>query len=479
VDETDASGKKRQRWTRRGDDGWVGDGTQQIRRHYSVSADGNVAYVTAKKNEAMTIQYEDGNWRDFVWTRGKLTAVVEKTGEGVATWKRQGDTNTWLSGQTSEQRLQVNVSLDGDYSYVDDKGKKHLLSFDGTEDKILPTDLVQTAAVKKAHEDLAATVRQEFTTGTTHQDAFIADMDAFERRAQAFGLKEQQVLDTYAELQKLIVSSESDPKINKVERRQLAKEVMHHVAQPRNVDQGDHDTCGAAVAEVVVVAHTPEKFASTVRQIADRGSFITQTGKTVELDSSSMNADSEASDYGINPYNKKLSERSYASQLYQIAGINAGFEAQNKGLRYTQIKPVYSTDKGERTVDAKTGEQFTFIGLYPEDVEAIIRETSGVNVPVLQRGRDYNTPEEFAKKITDAQLNSQMPMVLWVNAKQEPFWTATGKGRGGNDVGGHFVTVWDVDSESRALVDNQWGRKSDYESLRRLPMRKLYESTTK
>jgi hypothetical protein len=41
------------------------------------------------------------------------------------------------------------------------------------------------------------------------------------------------------------------------------------------------------------------------------------------------------------------------------------------------------------------------------------------------------------------------------------------------------VTVWDVDSESRALVDNQWGRKSDYESLRRLPMRKLYESTTK
>jgi hypothetical protein len=35
-----------------------------------------------------------------------------------------------------------------------------------------------------------------------------------------------------------------------------------------------------------------------------------------------------------------------------------------------------------------------------------------------------------------------------------------------------------VDNRGQVLVDNQWGRDGDYESLRRLPVQEVFNATT-
>jgi hypothetical protein len=74
------------------------------------------------------------------------------------------------------------------------------------------------------------------------------------------------------------------------------------------------------------------------------------------------------------------------------------------------------------------------------------------------------------------QKQHQLPAVTYVSTKNEPFWTATGRGRGGGVPGGHYVTVWDLDPSDKVLVDNQWGRAGDYESLRRLSLQQAFDA---
>jgi hypothetical protein len=272
-------------WERQPDDTWTSRQTNEVRRNFAVSDLGNTAYVTSLNNTVLHIDYLDGNQRDFQWNNGKMQQVVERTARGVVTWQRQGNSDEWANGQTREIRRDVQAGLDGSYSYVNNAGRKHIHNFDDTETQLLAVDVALTAPVKAAHDALLAAAGKQITDSTAMQQ-FVKDLDRFERRAATDGLPEQKVIASLEGIRRLMELPAQSAVLSQDERNRLARELMHHAAIPRSVDQGDHNTCGAAVIQVITAAVDPDKMIDLVRQVAENGKFVSpkQGGQTVVVD---------------------------------------------------------------------------------------------------------------------------------------------------------------------------------------------------
>jgi hypothetical protein len=450
---------------------WTSAQSNEVRRNVSVSDLGNYAYISARNNDVVHIDYADGNSREFEWKNGAVTKIGEKTPNGMVTWTRDGATDTFVSGTTKEERKGVAVSLNGDFSYTDAQGYKHIHKFDVTEEVILPNDMARSKAMQDGRDDLIASAKKAMAPADLTK--FTYDLDKFEERAHSMALKEDQVIASMVDLKKLIEPTVQKPFVEN-ERLKLAQETLQHIAYPRGIDQGYHDTCGAATGEVYVASLYPEKLASLVRQVADSGQFTTTQGLVVKPNDGSLREDWEAKNRS--PYSSAAWGRSYASQIFQVVGINAAYQQLGYGDRYEQGRPQNPKDTGERRVNNTTGAIGNFGGMYDAEVIALTKQVSGHEVSIQRRGTQFNTEAELRKNIGDLQKQHQLPAVLWVSTKNEPFWTATGQGRGGGVPGGHYVTMWDMDTSGKVLVDNQWGRTGDYESIRRLSLKQVFDA---
>lgn len=472
VSEVSQGSKSTEKWTYDEKAGtWSSGSSPEIRKNLSVSDLGNYAYISANKNDVVHIEYADGNKRDFTWSNGKVQSFTERTAGGATTWTRDGATENFLSKTTREERKNVAVSLNGDLSYIDESGYKHIHKFDVTEEVLFPQEIARSKAVQEAHDALLGAAGKSLSADDFKQFSF--DLNKFEERAHSNSLKGDQVVASIKELQKILEPEVQKPFVVS-ERAKLAEETLQHIAYPRGIDQGYHDTCGASTAEVYVACLYPEKLAALVREVADTGQFKTTTGLIVKPNDGSLRQDWEAKNR--TPYDSGAWGRSYASQIFQVIGINAAYQAAGSAVRYEQGRPQNPKDTGERTVNNSDGKVNPFGGMYDAEVIQVTRQTCGHDVTVLRRGTNMNTVDDLRKSIADLQKQHQLPAVLWVSTKNEPFWTATGRGRGGGVPGGHYVTVWDMDTSDKVLIDNQWGRAGDYESLRRLTLRQAFDA---
>jgi hypothetical protein len=470
IEET--SGKNKSTWKYdAAKEQWTSGQSNEVRRNVSVSDLGNYAYISARNSDVVHIDYADGNNREFEWKNGTVTKIGEKTPSGTVTWTRDGATDTFISGQTKEERKNVAVSLNGDFSYTDKAGYKHIHKFDVTEEVILPNDMARSKAVQDARDDLLTSAKKALNAGDLAKFTF--DLDKFEERAHSMALKEDQVRASMDGLKKLMETTVQKPFVEK-ERLKLAEETLQHIAYPRGIDQGYHDTCGAATGEVYVATLYPDKFVAVVREVADSGQFTTTAGLVVKPNDGSLREDWEAKNRS--PYANDAWGRSYASQIFQVIGINAAYQALGYDRRYEQGRPQNPKDTGERTVNNINGAIGSFGGMFDSEVIALTKQTSGHEVTILRRGTQFTTADELGTNIGNLQKQHQLPAVLWVSTKNEPFWTATGQGRGGGVPGGHYVTLWDMDTSGKVLVDNQWGRTGDYESLRRLSLKQVFDA---
>lgn len=453
-------------------DEWTSPQSKDVRKSVSVSDLGNYAYISAKGSDVVNIEYADGNRREFEYDAGRVSKVTEHMPSGKIVWQRDAATDNFVNGSTKEVRKHLTVSLNGEYSFVDAAGYKHLYRYDTTEDTILPTDLARTKKVQEARDDLLKAA----TAAIPQKDIkpFTRDLDTFEQRAHSAGLTEAQVVAALNEVQKILVSTVQKPVLN-ADRVKLAEETLAHIANPRSIDQGVHDTCGAASAQVFVAQLYPEKFAALIREVADTGSFKMTNGQTVTPEKNSILPDWEAKSFNV--YNADAWGRSYAGQVYQVVGINAAYQALGSQWEYRQGRPQNPKDTGERLINKNDGSVAWFAGLYDHEVVQITKQTAGKEIAVLRYGTSFNTVADLQKQVRDLQKQNRLPAVLPVYVKNEPFWTATGRGRGGGAPGAHYVTLWDIDSAGRTLVDNQWGRRGDYESLRRLPLQQVFDAT--
>jgi hypothetical protein len=132
-----------------------------------------------------------------------------------------------------------------------------------------------------------------------------------------------------------------------------------------------------------------------------------------------LHPDWEARNYKF--FDDESGERSFASQLFQVVGINAGFQALNEGRHYMQGRPNSPKDTGERVIDDKSGNHSEFIGLTDAEVRQIGEQITVRQYPLLRRNTNFSTVADLQTKLAELQKAGNLPAVLQVMTKNEPF----------------------------------------------------------
>jgi hypothetical protein len=457
----------------------------ETRTNLTIEDDGSYTWVGLKDQVVNEIRYFDGTRRKFENTNGEFDKVVETGRNGTRTWTRKAGTDNWSDGTFTEERKDVKVSSNGRYTFNRADNAKQIYNLDATED-IEQKKKVAPEKVEKAGLKLWDLVQKSVPDAKV-RNHFRLDMEAFYKRATASGLSDDQVAKALDHLSALVEPDDSKSTLKKAQRVELAKELIHHLAHPRAIDQGYHQTCNVATVQVVMTAREPEKFVDAVKQVALTGAYTTPGGTRIPFDANSLKPDWQAKFYKPWDPARNSSGRSFASQLFQVAAVNTYYTTQGQNRRYEQVAPENPEDTGERLVDTTNGSVVSKVpGLTCTHIAEISRQMTGKMIPVLETNQflDANVTQiasslDLQTKLEDLQKNGKLPAIIMVNMAQEPYYTETGKGRSGTTGGWHVVTIWNIDKHGQVLVDNQWGRRADREGLRRMNVSTLWQATQK
>ncbi len=265
----------------------------------------------------------------------------------------------------------------------------------------------------------------------------------FEQRASIDHLKPQQISQTYLEVEKLL-KAEGNQYTTEQERLVLAAQIMLQAADQSRIVQGQHETCGISDQEKFAYRTHPEKAASMLTQIALSGEYKPLTAKAIKVD---------ARPHGESKYWSDGENRSYASELYQVAAMNviiAKLEERHPTLhlKYSQENPKSRSDTGERLEGEFMGQKIAGrkLGQWGEALLIANYEITGdnnLNYVEINRGqkpvrKPFFDPFEFDsadservanhnfKVQTEAELQkvleqSQSQVIMGINTDNGPF----------------------------------------------------------
>lgn len=280
--------------------------------------------------------------------------------------------------------------------------------------------------------------------------SFREDIAAFEQRASREGMDPLEVARTYHEIRDLMAHRDGAV-IDQDRREQLAREVLHQAAFPYGIDQGRHNTCTVSTLEARLYARNPSAAAGTVRELAtsSTGEFTTTDGRRVRVDASSLTPDSEAARQP-----RPDGERTYASQILQLAMVNAHWSQQTvhgEGasrptgpFTYRQQHNVSDQDSGERLIDGTGRTVAAAPDIRAQDLPGIYRQFSSeqsepfVIVHRSRISRDANgsypdgvivvdTEEDLRRAVSDQQSQRNMPPIVQVDPARAPWSNAGGR----------------------------------------------------
>lgn len=330
-------------------------------------------------------------------------------------------------------------------------------------------------------------------------ESFKENMKKFEDRAAKDGVKPEEVAKTFHEVNR-IFSAEGNNPLSPQERNKAAREVMENAADPTAVDQGFHNTCNVTTVETRLYTKHPADAAKLVADVATTGKYKTASGVEVEVPAGSLRPDREANQEPVPD-----GQRNYASQIFQITAVNIQYANEGKGIKYEQhpIDPNIANDTGERLVDYSEDppemvdkNSFVwkaFFGADPErspglsnaEIVDVSNEITGLNekdfflvadsVGSSDKTVKVTSEQDLKDKLEHAKAEGKMPLVVYVDAANEPFLTDSGGGTAGGSNAAHVVTVTDYDPETgKVTIDNQWGKRSDHEAGSEVSAHDLY-----
>lgn len=168
-----------------------------------------------------------------------------------------------------------------------------------------------------------------FAIGLSASLPAVADMEQGLSNLKASAFKHhwsQPEIDAICDhLERMTEDNDAAP-LTKAERMELAQQVLTHCDRPDSVKAGEHNTQMVASLESKLYEMAPSVVASTLADVATTGSFTTQNGKTVVVDKSVFRREAGTD------------ERSFASQLFQFAVVNAHWQSQRKNPMGQKIK---------------------------------------------------------------------------------------------------------------------------------------------
>ncbi len=367
-------------------------------------------------------------------------------------------------------------------------------------------------AVEEQHKRLTELAEAKIDV-PEHLEQFKNDMEKFEARRDELqqlykkqyeeegfapeeaGLKAQkkaaeEIAETYRNIAR-ILEAEGDEPLYETERRFAAMQILHHATDPTTIDQGDHPTCNVSTVEARLYTRSPSEVARVVADMATTGLFITRSDPwtVIALNENSRRPDAEGM---FHP--PSSSARSYASQLFQLTAINIAWERWNRQqdpptkMRYEQLENHtrlvdYSKNPPDGEVELRqdgTPTQRTGIG--NRDLVEVTNEITGGDESefVIQRGggsdkiKGVRSPEELSSKLAEMKEKGELPAIMYVHTRNEPFYSD------GGAPGWHVVTVTDFDAESgKVSLDNQWGEGVDHIGENAISVEQLFESMSK
>jgi hypothetical protein len=385
----------------------------------------------------------------------------------------------------------------------------------GLKDKNLERDYYKLAqlldeaknqhSVKEEHSILDSLAAGKIQDAAALQK-FRQDMAKFEERTKK--LPASETVDTYKQIERLFQAD--GPRILvSDERLRLAQEIMSHAATPTSIDQGAHNTCNITTVECVAFTVKPSEAARLITDIALTGKYQARDYGTVHLDASLIAPDAEASIYP-----PQAEKRTHASQIFQIAAVNLHYEGHSfqyvdaggcyhnvppGKLKYEQTPPPSQTatqlqtmpsfpDTGERLKDTSTVPAAFVMDkdkpvqapeLTDTDIADICNKITGKQVTYLVNEHfacgdnpasvcRFETQEQMEKYIHDAYVGGHMPIIIKVDAFEDPFLHDIGGDiniplNEADPQGWHVVTITDYDPVKKSVsIDNQWGPDHDH-----------------
>src|SRR5262249_38531458 len=313
---------------------------------------------------------------------------------------------------------------------------------------------------------------------------FQDSIETFEERAKRDGLSDAEKAKFYYQISKLLDAKDSDnPDLPKEKDRiVLAEQLMSNAANPTGIDQGNHNTCGAAALEAQLLSTNPSEAAKLIVDVATTGEYPTKDGRTIKPDASTLRPED-----GSTQVPSKGGERGYASQLFQATAVTTAYPEYHQEQAVSGRKPP---DTGERIripnpdrLSEKIDRDFP--GLTPQEVQNLNKAITGDDVPIIENSRtnaddgQIHVRDEADMKRTLAELQRQgkLPAIIFVDSQNPPFYEDSGGSTAGGSGDHHFVRVTSYDQKTGTVsIDNQWGSKSDRKSM---PVGQLYQATEK
>ena len=387
-------------------------------------------------------------------------------------------------------------------------GKLLIADKPGDTPREVPPASPEVAEERQKLKDLA----EEKIKDPEKRAKFEADMLRFEERAakQTPPLSPEEIAKTYKEMERLL-NATGDAPLKQDDRIKLAEQVMSQVANPKSIDQGQHETCNMTTAETIIYTKSPSEAVKLVTDVATTGEYTAKDGTKVKVDPTA--ADGEAKG---NPPND--GDRSHASQIFQVTAVNLYYQKQpytwtdSAGMVHTvpagqleyQQQPaqpgaVPPVAGGERLLDHTTNPPTVVTksdGTIQDSPD--LADRAMVDVPNMITGKNdaimiehekakygdttgvntFKNEQEMKDFIKKAKEEGKMPIIIGVHTGQEPFLHDSGNGAAGGSGGWHVVTITDYDDATgKVKIDNQWGSSADHQGDNGVSIDDLYRAS--
>ncbi len=317
----------------------------------------------------------------------------------------------------------------------------------------------------------------------------------------------------YAELSNAIADYKSSGD------KSIAELCLHaciELADPSQVNQGNHNTCALAALESWLYSKEPELVLQIAFQ-ARSGKITLRDGRTIIISAENSKPDLES-----RGFRKGAPYRSYLSQLFQVASANIFWQSQNQDPRGIKVKPgtiryyqdfvrtpMFAGDTRERLIIHWSDNVLEYVageGVFPESGPAFkfdaINETyrliSGKASPIQlvahkekvsgKLVNKFNSEKDLVKLLSSLKESNSFPAIISISMQRSPLSPAPRLVLANSDKapiitsqtasGWHAICIDDFDrANGLVMLDNFWGSTSDRLAGNELSLHDLYISS--
>ncbi len=228
-------------------------------------------------------------------------------------------------------------------------------------------------------------------------------------------LPEQQRNGVYDALGRIANDQGENPNhLSAEQRKQIIEDLAHQIANPDSINQGTKLTCSAGANEYLLAKDSPDKYASTVADLATKGESTLSDGVKMRIDSTEISVPQADGSYA--PADDASPARSLASKLFQTADMGAAlqYRAMREGTApslYVDSTPgspseLRGLDTGEHEVSPDGS--LARLQITPQDDAKVLSGLTGHQYESVDLSTQ--SPQQVQQSLVDLAQHNGLPV---------------------------------------------------------------------